>query len=259
MERVRVHRIEPMILRFLKEVLDQPGKIEEMITVYGKATAIEVPALEGRLKSLRGEIQNAERRVENLVKRLADLPSDVSADPIYKQMKELNQKVSELGEAKTKLESHVSQETAKAIDEVGLRRRLKTAIQRLETATPEEQRPIYASVLKFAEVNPTRVKLGIYAPTQNECKPDAAKDGSPSGADNESEAEYLQATGTDGIALRARSSTVQSGAQSRNRTSDTRLFRALLYRLSYLGTDGPLIGRATRCARSGLLPIIYNQ
>jgi hypothetical protein len=27
------------------------------------------------------------------------------------------------------------------------------------------------------------------------------------------------------------------GAQGRNRTADTRLFRALLYRLSYLGTS----------------------
>ncbi len=30
---------------------------------------------------------------------------------------------------------------------------------------------------------------------------------------------------------------VESGAQSRNRTSDTRIFNPLLYRLSYLGPD----------------------
>ena len=30
---------------------------------------------------------------------------------------------------------------------------------------------------------------------------------------------------------------VKSGAQSRNRTSDTRIFNPLLYRLSYLGPD----------------------
>ncbi len=31
---------------------------------------------------------------------------------------------------------------------------------------------------------------------------------------------------------------VLSGAQSRNRTSDTRIFNPLLYQLSYLGTGG---------------------
>jgi hypothetical protein len=39
---------------------------------------------------------------------------------------------------------------------------------------------------------------------------------------------------------------VFNGAQSRNRTSDTRIFNPLLYRLSYLGTLGqlnPSVGR----------------
>jgi hypothetical protein len=34
-----------------------------------------------------------------------------------------------------------------------------------------------------------------------------------------------------------------SGAQSRNRTSDTRIFNPLLYQLSYLGTGAPRGGR----------------
>ncbi len=34
----------------------------------------------------------------------------------------------------------------------------------------------------------------------------------------------------------------KSGAEGRNRTADTRLFRPLLYRLSYLGTAVDYIG-----------------
>jgi hypothetical protein len=34
-----------------------------------------------------------------------------------------------------------------------------------------------------------------------------------------------------------------SGAQSRNRTSDTRIFNPLLYQLSYLGTVADRLGR----------------
>ena len=132
------------------------------------------------------------------MKRLADLPPEVSADPIYNQMKDLNQKITELRQTKVKLESQMSQENAKVVNQEGLRTRLKNAITRLETASPEEQRPIYANVLKFAELHPTRVKLGIYAPTQ--------------------------ATGTDGTALRAGSSTVLVGARRGTRpTTVTRL------------------------------------
>ena len=46
-----------------------------------------------------------------------------------------------------------------------------------------------------------------------------------------------------------------SGAQSRNRTSDTRIFNPLLYRLSYLGTLGkrnPSVGRVILDWRGGV-------
>jgi hypothetical protein len=41
-----------------------------------------------------------------------------------------------------------------------------------------------------------------------------------------------------------------SGAQGRNRTTDTRIFNPLLYRLSYLGIEVPICIRVKRCGRS---------
>ncbi len=44
------------------------------------------------------------------------------------------------------------------------------------------------------------------------------------------------------------------GAQSRNRTSDTRIFSPLLYRLSYLGKEVPVLGPALLATQKGLEP-----
>ena len=48
---------------------------------------------------------------------------------------------------------------------------------------------------------------------------------------------------TEDIFNRGKRLSVKSGAQSRNRTSDTRIFNPLLYQLSYLGTCRAAQGR----------------
>ncbi len=65
------------------------------------------------------------------------------------------------------------------IDEKGLIERIRRTIERLDTATAEKQRPIFSNLIKFVEIHPMKIKIGMYAP---------AKD-------------VLKATGTDGICV----------------------------------------------------------
>jgi hypothetical protein len=54
----------------------------------------------------------------------------------------------------------------------------------------------------------------------------------------------------------------KNGAQSRNRTSDTRIFNPLLYQLSYLGTQGASIGKAFALVQpfaSGCVEIFWTS
>ena len=95
--------------------------------------------------------------------RLSDLPLEVSAEPIFQRLNELKAKSAEGQEIKSKLEAERGRLVSQAIDEDGLKERLKRAIGRLDTLPAEEWRPIYANVLKFAELHPTKIRLGLYA------------------------------------------------------------------------------------------------
>ena len=156
--------MESMILGFLKELLGKPEKLDEMVRVYSKRMTTEIPALEGRLKTIVLEIKQTERKIENLVARLSELPKEISAEPIYRQLKGLNQKLDFLKETEIQLMGEMNKATTKAIDQEGLRKRIQDAVEALKTASVEKQRPIFANVIHFAELHPMKVRLGLYAP-----------------------------------------------------------------------------------------------
>lgn len=54
--------------------------------------------------------------------------------------------------------------TTKAIDQEGVKKRVQEAVEALQTAPIGKQRPIFANVIHFAELHPTKVRLGLYAP-----------------------------------------------------------------------------------------------
>ena len=164
LERVRAERTEGMVLGFLKDVIAKPEMIDPMVSAYYKQTSRELPGLTGRLKTVESEITQKETRVQNLVTRLSELPPEVSAEPIYAQLKLLNEKITFLKDSKIGLESETHRMTAQEIDRDGLKDRIKTALAALELAQVDKQRPIYANIIDFAELHPTKVKLGIYAP-----------------------------------------------------------------------------------------------
>ncbi len=108
---------------------------------------------------------------------------------------------------------------AQGIDDEGPKNRIRRTIANLESAVPEKQRPIFSNLCKFIEIQPTKIRIGMYAPAK-----------SINGRD---ESDALKATGTDGLSTqnsnsgeskegtvipfdpnrRAGSSTVGSGAE----------------------------------------------
>ena len=197
LERVRAERLEDIVLKSIQSILDTPAKLDEITNAYQKHTVTEIPGLEGRLKVLDSELGENEKRAQNLVTRLSDLPPEVSADPIYARLKELSEKKTKLAETRQKLESERKRLTAQAVDTVAFQAKLRAALATLRTTSESRRRPIYASVLKFAEIHPDRVKLGIYAPAMATPK---------------------NTNGTPGLLPRAGSTTVLFGAEGGTRT-----------------------------------------
>ena len=112
----------------------------------------------------------------------------------YEQIKQLNIKLADLKFAKEKLRSQSMQIMSEQINEDGLKDRIKQAINRLEISEPEKQRPIFANLIKFIEIQPTKIKIGMYAPAKGAETPDSDE---TSFAMKES----FKATGTDGISI----------------------------------------------------------
>jgi hypothetical protein len=70
--------------------------------------------------------------------------------------------------------------------------RVKAAVERLETTPVENRRPLCSNLIHFAELHPTKIRVGIAAPAQ------------------------MKATGTDGTpSTRAGSTSVTIGAPGR--------------------------------------------
>jgi hypothetical protein len=140
--------------------------LAEITAAYQNHTKTEIPGLDGRLKAITSEPTENEKRPQNLMTRPSDLPPELSADPIYERLEDLNAAKPKLTASRQKLDSEQRLLQAQSVDTDAFQVRLKAALAILRTAPEEKRRPIYASVFKFAEIHPTRVKLGIYAPAK---------------------------------------------------------------------------------------------
>lgn len=203
LENIRAPRMEEIVLQSLKRLLHEPGLMEHYLEFYAKSTSTEIPALEGKLRSLEQDIAKEERRNCNLTQRLSDLPSDISAEPIYEQLRTIQQKIKELQVTKDSLSYKSREATSRSIDRDQLLFRLRRTIQVLEKTPVEHQRPLFASIIKFTEVHATKIRMGVIAPTK------ASRDSSTP--------ETTKATGTLGgleSPQRGGSCTVSFGAPS---------------------------------------------
>ncbi|MCB0412115.1 MAG: recombinase family protein, partial [Bdellovibrionales bacterium] len=165
LETVKAPHVEEVILKSLKDLLDDPRLIKTWLDLYIQNTQTELPALEGRLKTMENDIAGLKRKIANLTVRLADLPADIPADPIYSQIKEFTRKLNDFENTKAELALNAQSSQKSAIDPTELIFRLKRTINALEKTPAEDRRPIYSNLIKFAELHPKKIRLGIYAPT----------------------------------------------------------------------------------------------
>ena len=182
-ETLRAERMEDVLLKSIKHLLETPNLIEQWLEIYATSAHSEIPALEGKIKSLDGDIESKGKRVQNLVARVSELPPEISADGFYQQIKELNQKVNELRIVKAELISKSIKLKGNAIDKMALVEKLKRTIAKLELTPVENRKPLYSNLIEFAEIHPTKIRVGLHAPTL-----------SPSNHLNQ-----YKATGTDGV------------------------------------------------------------
>ncbi|MFN8792166.1 MAG: recombinase family protein [Bdellovibrionales bacterium] len=165
LETVRAPKIEEMIIKSLKKVFDDPALLKTWLDIYAEKNSNELPALEGRLRAIEKDIATHQRRINNLTARLADLPPEVSADPIYKQIQDFTLKTTELEQLKADLSVQTRSLNTGVIDRSELLFRIKRTINALERVPAEDRRPIYSNLIKFAELHPTKIRLGVYVPT----------------------------------------------------------------------------------------------
>jgi DNA invertase Pin-like site-specific DNA recombinase len=164
LENIRAPRMEEIILQSLKKLIDDPALLKTWLEIHAAQTSSEMPGIEGRLKTVETDITTNHRRLENLTSRLADLPKEIPADAIYKQIQAINEKLKEFENVRSKLAIEQSRVSAGTVDKTELLFRVKRAINSLEKTPVEDRRPIFANLIKFAEVYPTKIRLGVYAP-----------------------------------------------------------------------------------------------
>lgn len=214
LERVRAERIEDIVLKSLKKLIQAPGLVEHWLEIYAKSTHSEIPALEAKIKSMDADLESKSKRIQNLVSRVAELPADIPADAFYQQIKETNQKIQELKQARQELLSKSITLKGQAIDGEGLVEKIKSTVAKLEETPVEKRKLIYTNLIQFAELHPTKIKVGIIAPAKGQYKAPGT-DGAPG-----AESDFQNFKGEPGKVVnfvkRGGSTSVTIGASGRN-------------------------------------------
>jgi site-specific DNA recombinase len=161
-QRVRAEKFEDLILRSLKQIVNEPERIQKAIELYESTNNKELPVIDGRLKSIESEINLNEKKSENIIRRIEELPSEVSAELFYKRLTEITHKVQELKNLKMNLESQKRKSSFKNVSEVSITARVQYAIKHLSEAPKEKHREVFDNVIQFAEIHSTKIRLGVY-------------------------------------------------------------------------------------------------
>ena len=101
-----------------------------------------------------------------MVQRVSELPTDLPADLFFEQIKQLNLKIQKMKQAKENLAKQTHELMNYELDEKGLVEKIRRTIERLDKAQPEKQRPILGNLIKFIEIHPMKIKIGMFAPVR---------------------------------------------------------------------------------------------
>jgi site-specific DNA recombinase len=212
LENVRAEKIEDVLLKSLKSIITDEKLLDHWLDIYTKGTETNRPAVLGKIKSMETDIQTLTRRNENLIERLSELPKEISADGIYKQIQTNAEKVKELTSTLESLKSQDLKLATQTVNREGLLFKIKRTIQNLEKTPEEQRRGVYSNLIKFAELHPTKIRLGVYAPTEPSGKSQTLEMKKAAG-------EFPAAVSNLGnVSNREGSCTVTFGAQDKTRT-----------------------------------------
>ena len=215
---VRAPRLEEIIMKSLRSLLSDPSLIEKWIEIYKSKASTELPNVQSQAKKLAQEVQTTSKRISNLVQRVSELPAEVSADAFYEQIKQMTAKLNDLKLTKQKLMTKEMDLNGQDVDQDGLKAKIERVLKSLVNAPKEKQRPIFANLVKFIEIHPMKIKIGMYAPTKEQYEA-TETDGMPSSGNqtrnlNEKEGKILPFSPNP----RVGSSTDGNGASGRTRT-----------------------------------------
>ena len=215
---VRAPRLEEIVTKSLKSIISDPSTIEKWIEIYKSKTSTELPDVQGQTKKMDQEIQTTSKRIANLVQRISELPAEVPAEAFFDQIKQMTAKLNDLKLKKQKLITKEMDLKGQDIDQDGLKAKIERTLANLEKAPKEKQRPIFMTLVKFIEIHPMKIKIGMYAPSKEQYKA-TGTDGTPSPKTktqnlSEKEGKHIPFSPTP----RLGSSTVGFGASGRNRT-----------------------------------------
>ena len=163
---VRAPRMEEIVLKSLKQLLNDPQLIQKWVQIYRSNVSQDLPQVQSRQKQLDLDIQVISKKINNLVQRVSELPTDLPADLFFEQIKQLNLKIQDMKKAKENLAKQTHELMKHELDEKGLVEKIRKTIERLDTTPPEKQRPILGNLIKFIEIHPMKIKIGLFAPVK---------------------------------------------------------------------------------------------
>lgn len=150
-------------LRKINKVQDK-NLLDHWLDIYAKGSVAELPEVKNQLLKIKRDLETYGKRNKNLIERLSDLPQDIPADGIYAQIKQNKNRIEELERNYAEIQCQERKLSTLSVSREGLVHKVKRAIENLEKTPIEKRRAIYKNLIKFAEVHPLKVKIGIYAP-----------------------------------------------------------------------------------------------
>lgn len=162
-QRRNAEKTEGIVLQSLKRILLEPGQIEKGIAAFKKSQNREAPRIEKDIRQATLEVKAIHQKIKNLVDRVSELPSDISAAPMYDRIKDLQKQIENKEKGILRLEKDRGNYSGGNISDVGLQALIEKTIRRLEEAPKEKQREIFENVIQFAELSPGRIRLGVYS------------------------------------------------------------------------------------------------
>jgi site-specific DNA recombinase len=219
-QRLRAEPTEDKMLQSLKRVLLEPGQLEKGIAAFKKSQNKETPRLEKEIKLATTEVKQIHQKIKNLVDRVAELPSDISAEPMYDRIKEMQKQIEDKENGILRLEKDRGSFNGGDVTNKALKTVLQKAIARIEEAPKEKQREIFENVIQFAEFYPQgRIRLGVY--TESDLKEQKRQKKSIGAAKGSSGAGVYSIFGNQESGVEGCSRTIKIGGEGGIRTPGT--------------------------------------